>query len=50
MDPQTSVALLLVLCLMLVLIVYVLGVEVGKAGSQKEASGKPQKTRGGPER
>jgi hypothetical protein len=41
MDPPTTVAVMLALCIVLVLFVYVLGVEVGKAA--KEHSDKRKK-------
>jgi hypothetical protein len=39
MDPRTATAVILVLCLILVVVTYVLGVEVGKASKLRLHSG-----------
>jgi hypothetical protein len=39
MDPHIAATMLLVLCLALILVTYVLGVEVGRAGALQQHPG-----------
>lgn len=41
MDPQIAVAMILVLCLALVILAYVLGIEVGRTLETKIATSPP---------